>query len=93
MLHLVAFPPSQTDLLPQFSALLNQGDAIVLLDEGLAWLKNPDQLIASASQTALHWYALISDQDLACDARIQPLNYSDFIALSEAHPACACWYP
>jgi len=104
MLHLLAFPPSRTDLLAQLNALLNHGDAIVLIDEGLVWLESPDQLIASANHATVHWYALAGDNSslagktvdagktLASGEKIEPLDHHGLVALSEIHHACASWY-
>ena len=90
MLHLLAFPADRNDLLQLLCATLNDGDDIVLLDEGLAWLQRSTALADLTDHRNIRLQALTSEPGSDPLVRI---HHQDLISLSEAHPTCSCWYP
>ncbi|MFN3713221.1 MAG: hypothetical protein ACK4SX_06160 [Alcanivoracaceae bacterium] len=89
MLHLLAFPPTRTDLTAMVEACLNDNDAIVLLDQGLDWLANVDALKALAGHARTTLFALTSSDA----GTITMLDYHGLILLTEQHQANSSWYP
>jgi sulfur transfer complex TusBCD TusB component (DsrH family) len=89
MLHLLAFPADRNDLLQLLGATLNDGDDIVLLDEGLAWLQQSAALVSLTAHRNIQLHALSSERG---NDQLPRIHHQGLIALSERHPACACWY-
>lgn len=90
MLHLLGFPADRNDLLDLLLATLNDGDAVVLLDEGLPWADNEAAMAALHNKAIVSVYLLDSSTPIT---RIPVITTMDLVALSEQHPACSSWYP
>ena len=90
MLHLLGFPGDRNDLLDLLLATLNDGDAVVLLDEGLPWADDEAAMAALRNKAGISVYLLDAGAPTAGTAVITAI---DLVTLSEQHPACSSWYP
>lgn len=88
-LHLIAFPPSRTDLLAQVAACLSEKDEIVLLEAGV--LIAGDHA-AHAAFTGTRCYVL-QDEALPAPDGVLVIDWDTLIALTESHPRCLGWWP
>lgn len=88
MLHLLALPPKETELLAQAVSLIGTDDTVVFLDQGLALLQD-QALLARLRQCEC--YVWSPDADPA--GNFSTIDAEGLVALSEQHPTCLSWYP
>lgn len=88
MLHLAAFDLSQPSLMAMLLECVNAGDAVVFLDDGLAWLARP-MAIACLQERGVSLYAL---QENAPPAPVAALDAAGLVALSDQHPSSSSWH-
>ncbi len=90
MLHLLGFPADRTDLFSLLLSTLNDGDEVVLLDEGLQWAANESAMVAlrGIDRVAVHQLGDTLQMD-----GVSMITATDLVVLSEQHPACSSWYP
>ena len=89
MLHLAGFDTSEPTLMALLLDCVNSGDAVVFLDDGLAWRTQSAALAGLAARGA----ALYALDDDAPPAPLHTLDPAGLVALSEQHPASSAWYP
>lgn len=90
MLHLLGFPANRPDLLSLLLATLNEGDAVVLLDEGLQWAGNEPAITQLRNQASIDVHLLGDEQPIAS---INVITATELVVLTEQHPGCSSWYP
>ena len=88
-LHLVAFPPSRTDLLAQVAACLGEKDEIVLLEAGVL-IANDEAARATFTGTRCH---VLQDEAVPTADGVLAIDWASLIALTESHPRCLSWWP
>jgi sulfur transfer complex TusBCD TusB component (DsrH family) len=88
-LHLVAFPPSRTDLLAQVSACLGEQDEVVLLEAGVFIASDA---AACATFAGARCYVLQYEHVHLAEGMVA-IDWAALIALTESHPRCLSWWP
>lgn len=91
MLHLVAFPPSRSDLLGQLAMACDAGDSLVLLEDAV-WFTQPggwQTLRERLPEMTL--YALEAEHGVP--GNVTPLDAEGLVALTETHERIVSWYP
>ena len=88
-LHLIAFPPSRTDLLAQVAACLGEKDEVVLLEAGVLIASDH---AARATFTGTRCYVL-QDEALPAPDGMLAIDWGTLIALTESHSRCLSWWP
>lgn len=96
-LHLVAFPPSRTDLLALLRSTLGPEDQLLLVESAVAMAGNG----AAAEQARAAWaghtcHAIADDLDALgghCVAGIKAISWVEAISLSEQFPRSLSWWP
>lgn len=104
MLHLLAFPEQRSDLLTLLEQCLSATDAVVVLDQGLAWLEHNAALQALAATGAtLHFIATldsVTEIEPETEAsrkedkvKVAQIDHLYLVQLSAQHQASSSWYP
>lgn len=97
MLHLVAFPPARQDLLEQLSAAAADGDALVLIEGGVAYCHPRHLRRLMEALPGVVFHALEADLEQAGLAgnidSVDVVDYEGLVALTESHDRNASWYP
>jgi len=92
-LHLIAFPPSRTDLLAQVASCMGPGDDLVLLEAGV---------LIAADATARAWFGdarcHVLEDDVATSGIQVPdgmtvIDWAALIMLSESRARSLSWWP
>lgn len=97
-LHLIAFPPSRTDLLALLRSALGPADQLLLLESGVAMAGAGSAAEQARAVWAGHTCHAIAD-DLsalgisAAVADIALISWADAVALSEQLPRSLSWWP
>lgn len=100
VLHLITRPPHQSDGLFACLSRLGQGDALLLLADGVYTVQHADMLAKLLGQSgAVRATCHVLQDDLACrgllevalpDA-IDRVNYPRFVILTQIHGHCLTW--
>lgn len=88
-LHLVAFPPSRTDLLAQVAACLGEKDEVVLLEAGVL-ITRDEAARATFAGVRCH---VLQDETAPPAGGVQAIDWAALITLTESHPRCLSWWP
>lgn len=92
MLHLMALPTSATDRLSQLKELVNAGDAIVLLDDGVSLAADKNAMSLLGDTNNIDVYILAND--VAVDTLLaQRIDAAGLLQLTAEHSASLSWYP
>lgn len=97
MLHLVAFPPTDSALLRSLQHSLQAGDQVVFIEQGLLFCADgPVYQEALASLAAATLYRQVDDapQEQAPKAQsaVASVTWDAIAALTETHTPCLSWY-
>lgn len=99
MLHLVAFPPNNTQRLRQALQRIDAGDDVVLLELAQEFATSlehfsvlSESIAVNAPSTTVNFF-LLGDENIASQLPVARIDYSQLIALTEKHAASLSWYP
>lgn len=97
MLHLVAFPPTDSARLRDLQHSLQAGDQVVFIEEGLLFCAEGQACQdALGSLAAATLYCQADDgaraYNRAAQPAVTPVTWDAIAALTETHTPCLSWY-
>lgn len=93
MLHLIAFAPDNKTLLTQSGLAISPGDAVVLLDAGIAFAHSIEAFhtLQHHAGEAVTFYLL--GEGTLPDLPVNCIDSAALVTLTEDHAASLSWYP